>query len=178
MLPIDPPLAALHGQRLDHSGALAHGMLNAAEHLTTAVLRLQAHTLERFMEASSQRQHALPAMAALAAITDDNLQAMGVDLVKEQIHIASDVGTRWIALGEWHQHGLNALWSHWLERVGERHKAIPMFAGAPVLQKMVESADSAVSGTAAVAVQATEVLVEQAEQVEALVRPARRAARK
>lgn len=174
MLPIDPPLAALHGQRLDHSGAVAHSLLNATEHLTARVLQMQGRLLESFIARSSDRQHAVPAMAAVVAANDPVLHDMGVQLVKEQIHLAADVGAQWVAFGEWHQHGINALWSHWLAHVSAKTPLPPFRAGISAMQRVLETADGAVSDAATAVVETSEQVVEQADN--AVARPPRRKA--
>ncbi len=177
MLPIDPPLAALHGQRLDHSGAIAREALNAAEHLTSGMIELHSTIFDRFARNSEEREHAAPMMAVLDVATDPYVQGLGADLVKAQFRFAAELGTRMIALNEWHQHGMNALWSQWVSQL-ERHNAgLPFSSGMTVFQRAIESADHAVSEAAVVAVQATEVVTEQIESVEAAVAPRRRNAK-
>lgn len=177
MLPINPPLAALHGQRLDHHRAIARDALDAAEHLTAGMIQWHASIIDRLARTSDERTHVVPSLAALDLATDPQVQRLGTDLLKTHARLMADMGTRWIAMGEWHQHGINALWSQWLDQF-ERHSAgMPFASGVGVLQKIVESSDHAVSDAAGVAVQATEVVTEQVERAEAAVTPGRRNAK-
>jgi hypothetical protein len=178
MLNLNPPLAALHGARLDHTGAVAHGFISSAEHLAAASLRLQNHILERLAQRARLSGHLLPAALAMDVVTDPSVQQMGAGVFQEQLHLAADLNTRMVALGEWHQHSLNAVFSHWLARFENNFSVFPVFAGVSVLRKAVESADHVVSDAAVVAVQATEVLTEDIERVEKAVRPRARAGKK
>lgn len=176
MLPIDPPLAALHGARLDRSGAVAHGLINTAEHLVAAALRLQNLALDHVSRRVTSQGPALPAMLAIDVATDPAVHQMGARVFEEQLHLAADLGKRCVAWGEWHQHGFNALASQWLSHVESNLSAFPAFAGLSVVRKAVESVDGVISSVAVVAVQANEVAVEEVERIEATVRPRRRAA--
>lgn len=178
MLTLNPPLAALHGARLDHSGAIAHGFINTAEHLASATLRLHNHILECISQRTRTQAHVPAAMLAIDVATDPSVQQMSAGIFQEQLHLAADMSTRWVALGEWHQHSINAVFSHWLSRLESQYSALPMFAGISVLQKAVESADQAVSSAAVVATQATEVMTEEVERIEEVVLPQKRSKRK
>lgn len=173
MLKLNPPLAALHGARLDHSGAVAHGFISSAEHLAAASLRLQNHVLERLAYRAGSSGNMLPTMLAMDVATDPSVQQMGAGIFQEQLHLAADLSTRMVALGEWHQHSLNAVISHWLSRFESNFSVFPAFAGVSVLQKAVEAielADHAVSDVAGAAVQTTEVLAEEIGRVEKAAR--------
>ncbi len=178
MLNLNPPLAALHGARLDHTGAVAHGFINSAEHLTAACLRLHNQVLDRLAHRVKSSGHALPPTLAMEVAADPELQQMGAGIFQEQLHLAADLNTRMVAWGEWHQHSFNAIFSAWLSRFQSSFSALPIAAGVPVLQKAVESVDSAVSGAAAVAVEATERMTEEIEMVEKAVRPRSKAGKK
>lgn len=178
MLALNPPLAALHGARLDHSGAVAHGFINTAEHLTAASLRLHNYILDCVALRTRNQEQIISPMLAIDVATDPSVQQMSAGIFQEQIHLAADLSTRWIALGEWHQHSLNAVFSHWLSHIQSHFSALPMFAGVSVLQKAVESADHAVSGAAMTAAQATEVMAEEAERIEEVILPRARSKRK
>ncbi len=175
MLNLNPPLAALHGARLDHTGAVAHGFINSAEHLTAACLRLHNQTLDHLVRRVKSSGNVLPPALAMDVATDPDLQQAGAGIFQEQLHLAADLSRRMVAWGEWHQHSLNAIFSAWLSRFQNSFPALPVVAGVPILQKAVESADSAVSGAAAVAVEATERVTEEIELVEKTVRPRARA---
>ena len=171
MLNLNPPLAALHGARLDHTGAVAHGFINTAEHLVSASLRLHNYMLERLKQRTRSSDRVLPATLATDVATDPEVQQLGAGIFQEQLHLAADMSTRMVALGEWHQHSMNAVFSHWLARFESNFSALPLFAGVSVLQKAVESADHAVSDAAEVVVQATEVVTEEIVRAEKAVRP-------
>ena len=174
MLAIDPPLAALHGARLDHSGAVAHGLINAAEHLVASTLRLNARVLDCLARRSREQNHVISPLLVVDVATDPSVDELSASLVQEQIHLGADLGTRWIALGEWHQHGINAVFSHWLTRCEQAFHGLPLSSGVAVLQKAVESADRSVSEAAVVAVGAAEALADEAERIEAAVQPRKR----
>lgn len=131
MSPLDhSPLAALHGARIDHSSAIAHGLLNAAEHLAAGSLRLHSRVLERAAQRVRAPEVALPAVLAAEVAGDPELQRLGADLFQEQVHLAADLGARWIAYGEWHRQGIDALLGLWLTRAEAALTTLPMFAGA------------------------------------------------
>lgn len=171
MLNLNPPLAALHGARLDHTGAVAHGFINAAEHLVSASLQLHNQMLERLKQRARSADHVLPATLVMDVATDPAIQYLGAGIFQEQLHLAADMSTRMVALGEWHQRSANAVFSHWLARFESSISALPPFAGVSALQKAVESADHAVSDAAELAVQATEVVTEEIVRAEKAVRP-------
>lgn len=174
MLSLNPPLAALHGARLDHSGAVAHGLLSAAEHFSASALRLQSHMLDRLLERYRSQSQPLSPMLALDVATDPTTARLSASIVHEQIHLGADLGARWIALGEWHQHGFNAVLSNWLDHCEKMLGDLPAAGSVSVMKKALESADRSVSEAAVVAVGATEVMVEEAEQLEKIVQPRRR----
>jgi len=177
MLSLNSPLAALHGARLDQSGAVAHGLLNAAEHLSASALRLQSHMLARLIEHFRSDGKPLSPMLAFDVATDPSTTRLSASLVHEQIHLGADLGARWIALGEWHQHGFNAVLSNWLDHCEKMLGDLPAASGVSVMRKALESADRSVSEAAVIAVGAAEVLVEEAEQIEKVVQPRKRGAR-
>lgn len=174
MLSINPPLAALHGARLDHSGAVAHGLINAAEHLSASALRLQSHMLDCMLQRFRTQEHVVSPMVAFDVATDPSVTRMSAGIVHEQITLGADLGARWIALGEWHQHGFNAVVSNWLDHCEKLLGDLPAASGLSVLKKALESADRSVSEAAVVAVGATEVLAEEAEKIEKVVQPRKR----
>lgn len=169
MLALDPPLAALHGARLEHSGAVAHGLINAAEHLAASSLRLHAHVIDCFARRS--REHVLSPLVVVDVATDPSVAELGAAIVQEQIHLTADLGTHWIALGEWHQHGFNAVFANWLSRCEQMFRGQPLASGVAVLQQAVESVDRSVSEAAVAAVGMTEALANEAERIEAAVQP-------
>ena len=173
MLAINPPLAALHGARLEHSSAVAHGFINTAEHLTASTLRLHNRLLESLVRRS--RAQAWSPLLVADAASDPAVVELGAAIVQEQIHLSADLGTRWIALGEWHQHGYNAVVDNWLSHWRKLFHSLPVGTGIAVLQKAVESADRSVSEAAEVAVGATEALADEAERIEEAIQPRKRA---
>lgn len=173
MLKLNPPLAAPHGAHFDPAGAVAHGFIGSAQHLAAASLRLQNHVLERLAYRAGSSGNVLPTMLAMDVATDPSVQRMGAGIFQEQLHLAADLSTRMVVLGEWHQHGMNAVFSHWLSRFESNFSVFPAFAGVSVLRKAVEAielADHAVSDAAVVAIQATEVVTEEIERAEKVVR--------
>ncbi len=160
MLSTNPPLAALHGARLDHSGAVARSLIDAAGHLVDSSLRME----NRMLDGIARRVRAEPplptGMLAIEVAADPELLQLGAGVFQQQLHLAADLGTHWVALGEWHQHGFNALLSHWLARAEPALSAFPFGRGVSVLQSAVESADHAVSDAAALSVQ-TATLIEK-----------------
>lgn len=175
MLPLDPPLAALHGARLDRTGDVAHGLLNATEHFLASTLRIQNTVVSQLADRAREHGRVLSPMVVLDAATDPSVGQLGADFVQEQILLTANLGERLIALGEWHQHGINAVFSHWLERFGDSVRGAPFASGIDVLQQAVESADRAVSGAAAISANATEAMADEAVRIEKSVRPRRRA---
>lgn len=153
MLADNPLLAAFHRSRLDHSSAVAHGLLDAAERLAASTLRLQNKILERVAERMHTHDQLPPAMLVAEAVTAPEVQRLGAAVFQEQAHLAAAVGTRWIAYGESHQHGMSQLLGHWLGLTVR-----PSFAAGTILPQAVESAGrSAVVGDPAT-VGATEVV--------------------
>lgn len=175
MLPLDPPLAALHGARLDRTGDVAHGLLNATEHFLASTLRIQNTVVNQLSDLTREHGRALSPMLVLDAATDPSVRQLGADFVQEQILLTANLSERLIALGEWHQHGINAVFSHWLARFGDSVRGFPFASGIDVMQRAVESADRAVSGAAALSANATEAIAEEAVRMEKRVRPRGRA---
>lgn len=174
MLALNPPLAALHGARLDHTGAVAHGFINSVEHLVAATLRFNNYIIDRLTAHTRTQANAVPPLLAIDVATDPAIQIMGAGIFQEQMHLAADLSTRWVALGEWHQHGFNALASDWLAHVEKNLSVLPAAAGVAALRKAVESADHAVADAAGIAVEATERVVQQGDRIEAAVQPRKR----
>jgi hypothetical protein len=114
------------------------------------------------------REHALPLtpMMLMDIATDPTVTRLGGDFVHEQIRLAADLGERWVAFGEWHQHGMNALLNHWLQRFGQTVHGLPLANGVDVMCQAVESADRAVSELAAISANTTEAIAEEAVRVE------------
>jgi hypothetical protein len=176
MLALNPPLAALHGARLDHTGAVAHGLINSMEHLVAATLRFNGYIIDRLAARTrtETRAQALTPLLAIDVATDPAIQIMGAGIFQEQMHLAADLSTRWVALGEWHQHGFNALASSWLSHVEKNLPVPPAAAGVAALRKSVESADHAVADVAGIAVETTERVVQHADRIGAAVQPRKR----
>ena len=178
MLTLNPPLGALHGARLDHSSAVALGIIDAVEHLYAASLRLHSRLLERVAEHTrADRLHATP-MIAVDVATDPEISRMGTDLFKEHLQLQVNLGSRLIALGEWHQHSFNAIVENWLAHCKDQFRGMPAVAGVEVMMEAVESVDRSVSEAAIVAVDATEAVARQAESIESAVAPKRKATKK
>lgn len=174
MLPLDPPLAALHGARLDRAGEFARGLIDAAEHLTVSMLQLNSVVLDRLCEKTSRNDEHLSPLLAFDLATDPELMQMHADIYEAQIQMAAELATRSVALGEWHQHGLNHLVGNWFARVERSYSGLPLAAGAAVARTAIESADRGVSAAAVAAVDATETIADEAIRVETTVRPRRR----
>ncbi|MFA7291955.1 MAG: hypothetical protein WC023_06865 [Rhodocyclaceae bacterium] len=174
MLALNPPLAALHGARLDHTGAVAHGFINSVEHLVAATLRFNNYIIDRLTVHARTQARTVPPLVAIDVATDPAIQIMGAGIFQEQMHLAADLSTRWVALGEWHQHGFNALVSGWLAHVEKSFPVPPAAAGVAALQKAIESADHAVTDVAGIAVETTERVLQQADRTQAAVRPHKR----
>jgi hypothetical protein len=178
MLKLNPPLGALHGARLDHGSAVALGIIDAIEHLSASALRIQSKYLERITaHMRADRLHSTP-LALVDAVTDPELARLGTDLCKEHIQLHVQVGTHLIALGEWHQHGFNAVFENWLAHCREQLRGLPAAAGVSVMMEAVESMDRSVSDVAIVAVDATEAAATQAESLEMATAPKRKATKK
>lgn len=147
MLAFNPPLAALHSSRLDHASAVAYGLINAAEHFAAASLRLQNQVLDRVAERLRAPEPLPPAMLAIELGSDPEVQRMGAAVFQEQMHLAADVGTRWIAYGEWHRQGMNRLLGHWLARVEASLPPLPPFAGVEAPPQVVAADGAAAADT-------------------------------
>lgn len=171
MLYVNPPLGALHGDRLDLSKALAHTLIDTVAHVSASTLRLHAQLLDRLTARLQAGDRRPPAFVVLDLATDPSLTRLGVDAVKERIHLTADLGAQWIAIGEWHQHGLNAVFANWLAHCREQLRGLPAASGLSVMMAAVESADRSVAQAAVVAVDAAEAVVEVA--VEESERPGR-----
>ena len=178
MLTLNPPLGALHGARLDHSSAVALGIIDAVEHLYAASLRLHSKLLERVAEHSRADRLQAPPLLAVDVATDPEIARLGTDLIKEHIQLQANVGTRLIALGEWHQHGFNAVFENWLAHCRDQVRSLPAAAGVSLMMVAVESVDRSVSEAAIVAVDAAEIAARQAESIESAVVPKRKATKK
>jgi len=174
MLPLDPPLAALHGARLDQTGKVAHGVIDATEHLTVSMLQLSSVVLDRLCEKAAEGDEHLSPLVAFDLATDPELMQMHADIFEAQIQMAAELATRSIALGEWHQHGINRLFGNWFSHVEQSYTGLPVAAGAAAARKALESVDRGVSCAAVAVVDATETIAEEAVRAEAVVRPRRR----
>lgn len=174
MLTLNPPLAALHGARLDHSSAFSHGVLSTLEHLTASLLRLNNEMLGQLAQRVRERDHQLSPLSIVAAASDPAIARLGTDIVREQIHLSADVGIRLIALGEWHQHSANAVAANWIAHCREQWRGLPASSGLSVLMTAVESVDRSVEQAAAVAASAAEVAAEEAARLEVAAPPRRR----
>lgn len=157
MLALNPSLAALHTSRLDHASAVAHGLITAAEHLASSTLHLQNQVLGRVAERLRTHEPRPPVMLAIELGCDPEVQRMGAAVFQEQVHLAADVGTRWIAYGEWHQHGMNNLLCHWLARIDAALSSLPQLTGSDSQQPAVASTDTATATDAEVVSDSTVV---------------------